>query len=76
MNASEKKQWCSSGRWMTILNIVIWNNNLMELQPPNKKFTCSNNHVLPAFQKLDRFLVTTNWLNHYHGHMSMQVVAF
>jgi hypothetical protein len=52
-------------RWSVIFNAIIEYNNLMELHLGNRQFTWSNDHVVPTFEKLDRFLATTEWMDQY-----------
>jgi hypothetical protein len=44
---------------------LLKNNNLFDTKMCNRKYTWCNNHVEPTFAKLDRFLVTMDWLDHY-----------
>jgi hypothetical protein len=48
-----------------IFNAIIEHNNLMELHLGNRQFTWSNDHENPIYEKLDRFLATTEWMDVY-----------
>jgi exonuclease III len=52
-------------KWNTIFNIIIENNNLMDINLCNRKYTWCNDHVFPTYAKLDRFLVSVSWMDKY-----------
>jgi hypothetical protein len=43
------------GKWNAIFNIIIEDNNLIDINLSNSKYTWCNDHVGPTYAKLDRF---------------------
>jgi hypothetical protein len=64
-HAGEKNTPGGMNKWNTIFNIIIENNNLMDINLSNRKYTWCNDHVVPTYAKLDRFLVFVNWMDKY-----------
>jgi hypothetical protein len=64
-HAGEKNTPGGMSKWNTIFNIIIENNNLMDINLSNRKYTWCNDHVIPTYTKLDRFLVSVSWMDKY-----------
>jgi hypothetical protein len=52
-------------KWNTIFYIIIENNNLMDINLSNRKYTWCNDLVIPTYAILDRFLVSVSWMDKY-----------
>jgi hypothetical protein len=60
-SSQEKNNDRFNDRWPFLFNAIIDGLNLRELEMSGRKFTWSNNLSSPAFEKLDRVLVTMEW---------------
>lgn len=48
-------------RWSVLFNAIIKQHGLIELDLTSSLFTWSNKRNDPTFEKLDRFLVSSEW---------------
>jgi hypothetical protein len=64
-HAGEKNTPIGMGKWNAIFNIIIENNNLIDINLSNRKYTWCNDHASPTYAKLDRFFVSVSWIDQY-----------
>ncbi|KAJ1274217.1 hypothetical protein BS78_05G045400 [Paspalum vaginatum] len=62
-NAFEKSNGVINHKWAEGFNDWITKWGLIELNPFNRRFTWTNNQVVPVLAKLDRIFVSSDWEN-------------
>jgi endonuclease/exonuclease/phosphatase family metal-dependent hydrolase len=58
----EKNNNRYNDRWPFLFNVVINNLNLREIELSRRQYTWASNLETPTYEKLDRVLVSTEWV--------------
>jgi exonuclease III len=58
---SDKNKAMRKNKWSDLFNAIINTYELREIEMSGGQFTWSNNQAIPTLEKLDRFLMTTDW---------------
>jgi hypothetical protein len=61
-NRSEKNNDRFEGRWPFLFNVVIDSLDLREMEMSGRNFTWANSNRVPTYERLDRVLVSTEWV--------------
>jgi hypothetical protein len=59
--SSEKNKIMRSNRWTYMFNSIINTYALREIHLSGDQYTCTNNQADPTLEKLDRFLMNSDW---------------
>jgi hypothetical protein len=59
--SSEKNTIMRSNRWTYMFNSIINTYALREIHLSGDQYTCTNNQADPTLEKLDRFLMNSDW---------------
>jgi hypothetical protein len=57
----EKNKEMRRNKWSSLFNAIINSHDLREIDMSGGQYTWSNNQINPTLEKLDRFLMTSDW---------------
>jgi chemotaxis regulatin CheY-phosphate phosphatase CheZ len=57
----EKNKWMRRNKWSSLFNAIINSHDLREIDMSGGQYTWSNNQINPTLEKLDRFLMSSDW---------------
>ncbi|KAF9596914.1 hypothetical protein IFM89_014478 [Coptis chinensis] len=62
----ESRKGCRSSNDMRAFNDFIDSFGLVDFNLSGAKYTYSNHHQCPKMSRIDRYLVTSSWMEHFH----------
>jgi exonuclease III len=57
----EKNKGIRRNKWSSLFNAIINSHDLREIDMSGGQYTWSNNQINPTLEKLDRFLMSSDW---------------